>query len=78
MSSEQLQAERDRYRAALARIAGAESGIWGRIAHDALRGPKGTAAPLPREAPGVPWAADHVRECEASWRPTTDSGWGYE
>lgn len=30
-------AERDRYRVALMKIAGAESGVWGRIAHEALR-----------------------------------------
>jgi hypothetical protein len=28
--------ERDRYRAALARISDAESGVWGQIAHQAL------------------------------------------
>lgn len=31
-----LDDERDRYRAALARIADAESGVWGQIAHQAL------------------------------------------
>lgn len=40
-----LDAERDRYRAALARISDAESGIWGQIAHAALHpeGSNGTA-----------------------------------
>jgi hypothetical protein len=35
-----LEAEHDRYRLALRRIAAAESGIWGTIAHDALRAPE--------------------------------------
>jgi hypothetical protein len=34
---EQRRLERLRYRAALEQIAGAESGIWGRIAHEALK-----------------------------------------
>lgn len=33
---DQIVAERDRYKAALIRIADAESGRWGWIAHDAL------------------------------------------
>ena len=38
MADEQIrrEAELDRYRAALVRIADAESGVWGWIAHDAL------------------------------------------
>lgn len=32
----ELREERDRYRAALVRISDAESGIWGRMAHQAL------------------------------------------
>lgn len=34
----EVREERDRFRRALARISDAESGHWGRIAHDALRG----------------------------------------
>lgn len=37
VSVQQLERERDVYRAALERIAGAESGGWGRIAFQALR-----------------------------------------
>lgn len=36
LDAAELVAERDRYRDALAQIAGDESGIWGRIAHEAL------------------------------------------
>lgn len=38
--------ERDHYRAALVRIADANSGEWGWIAHEALKGPDGTPHPL--------------------------------
>lgn len=35
---EERTAERDRYRGALRLIAGQNSGVWGRIAHEALTG----------------------------------------
>lgn len=36
-AAKRLEDDRARYRAALERIAGQESGGWGRIAHEALR-----------------------------------------